>query len=353
MNAYIGSVTTLTCDVLVVGGGVVGLSTALAASGKGLTVTILDSQVGGGATYAAAGMLSPGAELLSGEVHAAREAQESLELWPSFSDVAAIARPTQSGSLLVGWSGGDRREIDRLTSASMDFGIERQLLVRGAAEIIDRYSPRISEGFYFPSDSFVDVDEVRQGLVATLRNRGVSFVATDAVTLLDDKVVRVETHQGCFEAPFAVLATGANGALARQLNVESAAVRPVRGVTVRLQRRQRGQTGMIRALVDGRPIYVIERSDGSVVVGASSDESNDRYVDALAVSELLRLALLIYPSLDGAEFVEARSGLRPVAQAGLPFFQEISPNCVWTSGYYRHGVLMAPLAYRHVERRLG
>ena len=91
---------------------------------------------------------------------------------------------------------------------------------------------------------------------------------------------------------------------------------------------------------------------GSVVIGASSDESNNRYVDALAVSELLRLALLICPDLDEAEFIEARSGLRPVAQAGLPFFQEISANCVWTSGYYRHGVLMAPLAYRHVERRL-
>ena len=103
---------------------------------------------------------------------------------------------------------------------------------------------------------------------------------------------------------------------------------------------------MVRALIDGRAIYIVDRPNGEVIIGASADESSERYVDALAVAELLRLALLLSPSLDTAEFLEARSGLRPVGPNGQPFLKRLNSSWGWHSGYYRHGVLMAPLAYR-------
>ena len=332
---------------VVVGAGIVGLVSALAAVERG-PVTIFDPQIGSGATYAAAGMLSPGAELLAGELHALVEAELALGSWPDFLKLLTAERTLffpAAGSLLTGYSRGDNEEIKRLTSLASTSTLQYESVNRSDnPECFEDISPRFAQGVLFGNDAFVHVDALTESLIGTLKSRGVSFVEEAVERIEDGALAVLHTASGTYEFESGLVCTGA---LTGLLDAgSSSALRSVRGVTLRLQRRVPVTPRMIRALIDGRSIYIVDRPNGEVIIGASADESSERYVDALAVAELLRMALLLSPSLDTAEFVEARSGLRPVGPDGQPFLQRLNQSWGWHSGYYRHGILMAPLAYR-------
>ncbi len=335
---------------VVVGGGIVGMVSALAASEFG-TVTILDPSPGLGATYAAAGMLSPGAELLAGEVHALPDAIASHAQWREFAQSIGLSNSDFApgvGSLLTGLTRGDLAEVSRLTTAATTGGVAlRELEREKDGDYFSGLSPRFAKAIQFPEDSFVDVDLLMMRLRSLLEERNVIFNENE-VKFIESESASIETMVGDrLTFTRGLVCTGAAMDLVSQS--ASQTVRSIRGVTLRLKRRGQFEPRMVRAFIDGRMIYTVERSDGSVVVGATSDESNERYVDTLAVAELLRLALLLIPSLDEAEFIEARSGLRPVGPSGQPFLETIGANWGWHSGYYRHGVLMAPLAYQRAK----
>jgi glycine oxidase len=102
---------------------------------------------------------------------------------------------------------------------------------------------------------------------------------------------------------------------------------------------------MIRALVSGRALYVVSRDDGTVLVGASSDESAERIVEVAAVHQLLSDVRQVLPDLDRSEFLEARVGLRPATSSQTPYFVTSDASLVACSGgHYRHGYLLAPWA---------
>ena len=286
---------------VVVGGGIVGLLSALAASENG-AVTVFDPAPARGATYAAAGMLSPGAELLAGEVHALPDAIDSHTKWPDFAQMVGLTTDeyqTGAGSVLTGLTYGDLAEVSRLTSAAVGGGLTlREILRQDDPATISDLSPRFTKAVHFPADSFVDVDALTNRLVGLLKQRGVSFDDRE-VASVDFNDGALSTSEGSrFSFAQGMICTGASMDLVRhQANQK---VRSVRGVTVRLQRRGHFEPRMVRALIDGRMIYVVERANGTVVIGASSDESAERYVDALAVADLLRLAIQLIPSLDEA-----------------------------------------------------
>jgi len=331
----------------VIGGGIVGLVSALAATEQG-PVTIFDPQIGSGATFAAAGMLSPGAELLAGEQHALGDAVLALQGWPDFlqllDGVQDVFFP-EAGSLLTGYTRGDNEEIKRLTALASTTALKCESVTRLLAPShFEEISPRFDKGVFFGDDAFVNVEALVDALVATLKAKGTIFIEEPVIRTEQGSAALVLTSQDSYSYDSGLVCAGALTGLVG--GDASSTLRSVRGVTLRLLRREPVAPRMVRALIDGRAIYIVDRPNGEVIIGASADESSERYVDALAVAELLRLALLLSPSLDTAEFLEARSGLRPVGPNGQPFLKRLNPSWGWHSGYYRHGVLMAPLAYR-------
>ena len=111
----------------------------------------------------------------------------------------------------------------------------------------------------------------------------------------------------------------------------------------------------VRGLVRGRPCYLVPRLDGSVVVGATSEERGfDRTVQAGAVHALLDDARALVPGIDELELGECLAGLRP----GSP---DNGPTVGWTAvrglavatGHYRNGILLAPLTADAVVALLG
>jgi glycine oxidase len=346
--------------VAVVGGGVIGLSTALELADQVRECIVVDPLPGRGASWAAGGMLSPAAEVAPGEHGLLSDLRTAAGLWPDFvrrieaaSTVKVDYRAT--GSLLVGLTRSDARDVARFASQVVAAGIDvEELRNIDVADVEPCLAAGISCAWRVPGDHHVDNRLLIEALIGALKAKG--------VTLVEDRCVRIDTdgadvrltleHQGELRADRCVLATGASPLPLGTDALGIRGVRPVRGVTLRLT--SVGDLGLptrtIRAMVDGVHCYFVPRSDGSLVLGATSEECDDPLVArAGGVHQLLDAGRRVMPSLDEFNLAEVAVGLRPATSDHLPFVESLrGEKVVAALGHYRNGILLAPLAARRV-----
>lgn len=339
---------------LVVGAGIVGLTTAVRLALEEWRVTVFDPTPAHGATWAAAGMLAPAAELVPGEraaferqcraIDEWRELISSMERW-----VGRRIEVVQTGTLLCGWDAGDRAQVEQFVSVAREYGALVRRVVRDDDEtIFEHLSPRVRSGYLLEGDGWLDPDAAVELLTATLRRLGGSIVSEQVVSVATHAdVVTAVTAEGAYRGDVGVLATGAH-ALPRGVEAEHA-VRPIRGITCRVVGLDRSAEPTFRALIRGRAFYAVSRPGGYCVLGASAEERSYSRVEVGEVAHLLRDAIELIPELEGTELDEIRYGLRPVSSTLDPFVEVLSGGrWIWSSGHYRHGVTMAPLAAREV-----
>ncbi len=342
-------------DVLVVGQGVVGLVVAWRAVRAGLTVTTLDPASGSGATHAAAGMLAPVSETEFNEDDVLALNLLSARLWPDFAAEVEHASGVdvghaRTGALQVAFDADDARELARSTALQRSHGLPaEQIDVDEARRLEPLLGPRVAAVVRNAADHQVDprrlVVALRSVLAAGAHQvpRGIDRLLLDAtgrvVGVLDDAGTerRAET---------VVLATGtATPHLLADLPDVDAPVRPVKGQILRLDASGlpwlRGER-IVRGLVQRRPVYVVGRAGGEIVVGATSEERADAVVTAGGVFALLRDARALLPGLDEAPLVDLTSRLRPATPDHLPIVGHTARDgLVLASGHHRHGVLQA------------
>ena len=111
---------------------------------------------------------------------------------------------------------------------------------------------------------------------------------------------------------------------------------------------------IVRGLVHGHHCYLVPRADGSVVLGATSEERGyETTVRAGAVHMLLDDARLLLPGLDEWELLECIAGLRPGSPDNAPFVGPTAvPNLVLATGHYRNGFLLTPITAEAVAAYL-
>jgi glycine oxidase len=344
-------VTSTPGDALVVGGGIIGATSAFRLASAGWHVTLFDPEPGSGASFAAAGMIAANAEIAPGEEENYQLQRGALGAWRelarSLEDVTREALTiVERGTLLVGFDASDRRLVTQYETVARSFGARPMRVTRTShPEYFDGVSARISEGLFLDGDAWLDPDQAMSLLTAANNALGVSVVREEVVLAgVDDSHVEVTTTERRSRGDVGVLATGAHalpgGVGQRVRNV----VRPVRGMTVRVQGVDRSEQPTLRAFVRGRPLYLVSRPGGYCVLGASSDEHRELAVEIGELQRLLRDALDVFPSMDGAALIETRQGLRPASRSLAPFFEVIDGRWAWLSGHYRHGVTLAPLA---------
>jgi len=297
--------------VKVLGAGIIGLAVADELLRRGHDVTVVDRAPGTGASYAAAGMLCPSAELWHGEDELLRLGQESLALWPEYAGRLGMSLHP-GGTLLVGYDAGDRQQVERQVA----------LLRKHGAAVEER-----SDGSaLLPDESSVDP----RAVVARLLAR-VPVAAADPGGGHDLTVLATGTS---LPAPYHRL------------------VRGVRGEILRL-RSDDPPTRTVRGWVQGEPVYLVPRESGEVVVGATSEEHDGPpIVTAGGVRRLLTAARALWPALDRAELVEAVARDRPGTADNLPLVGPAGAGVLLAAGHYRHGVLLAPLTARLVADHL-
>lgn len=347
-------------DVVVVGGGIVGLSVAWRALGTGRSVVVVDPAPGRGASRAAAGMLAPVTEARAAEGPLTRLGLASLRRWPAFAEeLAADAGGAElglrcDGTLQVAFDEDDRRALDELASVHelLDLDSER-LSSRSCRELVPLLTPRVRAGLLVRGDWQVDPRRVVDALLAAVAHRG-GAVRTAAVSGLlrpgpHGPVEGVVLSDGtALAASAVVLAAGTGladlGGVPGEVRLP---VRPVKGEILRLRADPvfAGLSMTVRGTVQGQPVYVVPRCDGEIVVGATVQEAGcDTSVRAGAILELLRVAVDLLPAVSELPLEEATAGLRPATPDNAPM---IGPTAIEglhiAAGHYRNGVLLAPI----------
>ncbi len=339
-------------DVAIVGAGAIGLCVGHLLARSGREVTLVDPSPGRGAIWAAAGMLAPASEAHFGHEALVPLLAKAAARWPEF--VTELAGPSddlgfsETGCLVVGADGGDREELARIERLQRSLDLEVEDLTRAQLEALEpALAPHLRFGLKLPRDHHVDPRRVVGALLGTLEEEGASFVA--------DKVVRVEREGSprlvlaggtTLRAAQVVLCPGAHLAQIDGLDaLDLPFIRPVKGHVLRLA----GEpllTHTVRATVRGRSVYFVPREDGSIVIGASTEERGyDTRVQAGEVHRLLDDARRVVPGVDELELVEVSVGLRPGSPDDAPTIAAFDDHTVVVAlGHHRNGVLLAPLS---------
>ncbi len=339
-------------SIIIVGAGIIGLTTAFRLAQRGHRVTLFDPAPAMGATHAAAGMLAPTAEIAPGEQENYRYQQGAVAAWRDLASELAVLTGrelsiVQTGTLIVGWDSGDRRLIDQFRGVAQDFGAPLRPVARDSEpEMFRGITSRIRDGLFMNEDAWLDPDDAVTLLREANEQLAVQLVQERVITVVSSEHgVAVRSESGVTRANRGIVTTGAAGLPAGLSGPESARVRPVRGVTARVRGLERVNAPTIRAFLRGRAFYMVSRPGGYHVLGATAEEKAEPLVEVGELARLLRDGLDVVPELDGATFVEVRNGLRPATPDLRPFLVELDPpGWLWSSGHYRHGVTVAPLA---------
>lgn len=342
-------------DVVVVGGGVIGLAIAWRARSRGLAVTLVDPAPGSGASHAAAGMLAPVTEATYGEERLLALDLASAARYPSFvAELEAAGGSTvglrTEGTLAVGLDSGDRAVLAELHGLQTRLGLAAELLTgRECRRLEPMLTPGVRAGLYVPGDHSVDNRRLAAALLAAAVRAGVEVVRerVAGVRVQRDVATGVELAGGAvLAAGTVVLAAGCwSGGVAGLPPGVLPPVRPVKGQILRLRGRTPFLTRTIRGVVSGTQVYLVPRADGEIVLGASVEEQGfDTTSTAGGVYELLRDAHALLPGITELELVECAAGLRPGSPDNAPLLGRTAlDGLVLATGHHRNGILLTPV----------
>ncbi|GGS96627.1 glycine oxidase ThiO [Streptomyces chromofuscus] len=347
-----------TSDVLVIGGGIIGLVTAWRAAQRGLATAVVDPEPGGGAAQVAAGMLAAVTELHYGEETLLGLNLASARRYPDFA--AELTDLTghdlgyrRCGTLAVALDADDRAHLRELHALQRRSGLESEWLSgRDCRRLEPMLAPGVRGGLRVDGDHQIDPRRLAAALVAACERTGVVFHREWAERLLVDRerATGVVTRAGAeLAVGQVVLAAGSlSGRLAGVPEAVLPPVRPVKGQVLRLTvppPLAPFLSRTVRAVVRGSHVYLVPRESGELVVGATSEELGwDTTVTAGGVYELLRDAHELVPGLTELPLTETRAGLRPGSPDNAPLLGPTGlEGLLLATGHYRNGVLLTPV----------
>ncbi|MFF1902122.1 glycine oxidase ThiO [Kitasatospora sp. NPDC058218] len=347
-------------DVLVVGGGIIGLAVAWRAARRGVkNIVVVDPDPGGGAARVAAGMLAPVTELQYGEEPLLRLGMASNERYAAFAAELGEASGGQDtgyrqcGTVAVALDSDDREELRELHAFHRRLGLDSQWLTgREARKLEPMLAPGVRGGLHVTDDHQVDGRRLAGALVLACERADVRLHRAEATELLVENGRAVGVRLGTAQtltADRVVLAAGSRSHLLPGLpEGVLPAIRPVKGQILRLRIPPAYRPFLsrnVRAVVRGQHLYLVPRENGELVIGATSEEQGyDTTVTAGGVYELLRDAHELVPGITELPLVETSAGLRPGSPDNAPLLGPTAlPGLVAATGHYRNGVLLTPV----------
>ncbi|MEB3337761.1 MAG: glycine oxidase ThiO, partial [Leptolyngbyaceae bacterium] len=342
-------------EVLIIGGGIIGLAIALELRLRGAVVTVLSRDFAEAATQAAAGMLAPQAEALppgpmldlclrsrSLYPHWTSKIEEltglSTGYWP-----CGILAPVYESSLELAHS-----HPPSLPDAPYEW------LDQAA---IHHHQPglgaEVMGGWWFPQDAQVDNRALVRALRTAVTKLGVTVEEGVSVTTIqqqEGRVLGVRSPSGSWQADHYVLATGAWGKdlLPVPVYPKKGQMLSVQIPPILIQRAAEGQqlpNLPLKQVLFGSNSYIVPRQDGRIVIGATSEDVGFTPANTpTGVQALLHQAIRLYPVLQDFPIQELWWGFRPATPDQSPILGE-SPyeNLTLATGHYRNGILLAPV----------
>ena len=338
-------------DIIVVGAGIVGCAVAYELARRGASVDLVDERpVGMGATQASAGVLAPYIEAREGSALLDLTVR-SLAMYDDFvgrvrDESGAAVAYRRTGSLDVATSDRELADLRAIAGVLAARGVPA-LLIDAAATRAEEplVAADVAGGLLIEEHGYVAAHDLARALVAAARAHGAQLVEQSRVRRIArrDGDIIVETDRGTLTSSAAVLAAGSwAGALEIEGIAARVPVRPVRGQLVYLA----WSGPSLRRVTWSRSCYLVPWDDGTVLVGATSEDAGfDERLTVSGVHDLLQAAAEVSPHAWNATFRGARVGLRPATPDDLPVIgaSGVIANLMYATGHYRNGVLLAPL----------
>lgn len=341
--------------VIIIGGGVIGLSVGWQILKKGLLVEIYnENDVHNSAGWVSAGMLAPFSESYFEELTLFNLCKESLNLYERFlkeleEDSGTKLILDKCGTLAVGFNRDDIERMRRVYRfyQQNNFNVE---WVDGdrARELEPLLSPRIIAGIWMPDEAQID----NRLLIQTLRfviNKLDGKIFDDCnvseVKIRNNKLIAIKVNEIFLDVSNCIIIISA-GAWSKTINgipdEIKPPIRPVKGQIITLNMNDSFRlTHMIRA----PDVYLTPKLNNRLLIGASNEEKGfDFAPTAGEIMWLLRRAWEVFPSIYDLEIKEIKVGLRPGSPDNAPILGSTKiENLYYATGHYRHGILLTPI----------
>jgi glycine oxidase len=345
-----------TADVVIIGGGIIGLTIARALARRGVRdVWLVErSSLGAEASFAAGGILAPQAEANARDEFF-ELACRSRDLYPEFA--AALLEETgvdveldSTGTLYVAFTEGDFEDIEKRYEWQSKAGLALEKFSPAQARELE---PCIAESvrgaLRFPRDVQVENRRLLNALVNSVNKLGVTISTETNVESIKierrrsnerGRITGVVTSRGVVSCQTVIVAAGTwsstiEGACAPKIE-------PVRGQMICFDAKPQ----LTRHVIYSPRGYLVPRHDGRLLAGSTSENAGfTKQVTAGGLHHILTNAHEISPKISTLPIVDTWSGLRPRAADGLPVLgpcDEID-GLFYATGHYRNGILLAPV----------
>lgn len=327
--------------IAIVGAGIIGRLLAFGLIRKGYQVTIFDANnlLGkSSCSYAAAGMLSPIAELESGDPFIYELGKTSLELWDSILlELNAPVYFKKNGSLMISHA-QDVAELNHFKT-KVNFQSDNEINLKFLSpKEMSELEPDLhwkSQGLYLQNEGQIDNRMLLSSLTSALLASEIDWQENSQVKDIIPGQLTANNRKYHFDLICDCRGLGAKKILSK--------LRGVRGELIYLHAPQVNITRPIRFFHPRYRLYIVPRLMNNYLVGASEIESEDlSTISVRTALELLSAAYSIHHGFAEARVIESITNCRPAFPDNLPgiFYQD---GLIKINGLYRHGYLISPI----------
>lgn len=339
--------------ILIIGGGIIGLSIGWQLAKRGNKVEVLESRrAGRGASYVSAGMLAPHSEMGFEDFRIFELCRKSLELYPDFArelsrDSGINIEVEKDGCLLPGFDRDDAERLRRIYDFREKVGLPVVWLSgTEAREFEPLLSPKCTGAIWIEDDAQINNRLVLEALKKAFDKCGGTLYEdhpVERVNVRDNKVVGAHFHGIDVEYEVVVIAAGAWSKQIEGIpeNIKPP-VRPVKGQIINLVK---SDSCKLTKIIRAPDVYLLPKSDGRLVVGASNEEMGfDTNPTAGGIYRLLERAWEAVPSIYDLAIGSIEVGLRPGSRDHEPIVGDCEiEGLYFATGHYRNGILLTPV----------